>query len=199
VELEKWNGNPAVKSIELVNVKPGEDNPHGFVFSEAYQDLKTHQQVVKLTRYGQPVIVAVPTTKEGPDSALMDRVSKLKDGDVVLAQFGSGRVPQLLSIYPYSAPQVGKVQKVEEQEVDGQKRTAVSIDTDGKTVTALVPGKTVNKRWQSDTTIQRAAKSLRPGTDVDFISLDDNGKTLLVDIQKARPAPKETACSRDKK
>lgn len=199
VELEKWNGNPAVRSIEQVTVKPGEDTPHGFVFAEAYQDLKTHQQVVKLTRYGQPVVVAVPMTKDGPDAALMDRVNKFKEGDVVLAQLASGRVPQLLSIYPYSAPQTGKVQKVEEKEVEGQKRTAVVIDAEGKTVTALVPGKTVNKRWQSDPQIQRAAKSVRPGTEVDFISLDDDGKTLLIDIQKARPAPKETARSRDKK
>ena len=155
--------------------------------------------MVKLTKYGEPILVSVPGTKDTPDPAVMDQLSKFKEGDVVYAQLSPGRTPQLTSIYPYQPPQTGKVQKVEEQEVDGQKVTAVLIDADGKTVTALVPGKTVNKRWQPDAQIQRQAKSLRPGNDVQFITNDQNDKTWLVDVQKVRPAPSESTGERSKR
>ena len=39
VVAEKWNGVPAIQSIELVDVKPGEESPRGFVFAESYKDL----------------------------------------------------------------------------------------------------------------------------------------------------------------
>ena len=127
--------------------------------------------------------------KPTPDPDLVNAVQTLKQGDVVYALFAQiGRVPVLTAVYPYSEPQTGKVTKVSDQAMDNNgKTTAVDIETsDGKTITALVPGKVSNKHWVADPNLLRLAHSFKAGTDVVYMARTDGDKTFLIDIAKAR-------------
>jgi len=83
-----------------------------------------------------------------------------------------------------------------EQEFEGQKAPAVEIEAaDGSKVTALVPGKVVNKRWVADQTVLREVRAIRPKTDIQFATHDEDGKTVLTLISKAPPTPREASAS----
>jgi hypothetical protein len=196
-EIQQMNGMPSLKSIMAIEVKPGEENPHGYVYSESYPDDKTGATVVKLTKYGQDVELLAARVrgekgKMETDPQVTAAIQSLKSGDVVYVQMAQGRTPVLTGIFPYKEPETGKVTRVSEQEVDGKKMPAIELQTaDGKSVTAIIPGKLSGKRWVADPNMLRLARSMRPGTEVQFLTHDDeNQKTYLVDISKAPPAPK---------
>ena len=193
-KAEIWQeyGAPAIRKLDPVETKPGEDNPHGYVFVESAADATP--PVVRLTKYGQDVELTIPRVKgeKGqmePDPAVQEQLQKFKKGEVVYVLL-QGRSPVLQAIYPYKEPQSGKLTKIADQEVDGQKVPAVEIEgDDGKTVTALVPGKTVNKKWVPDANVMRLVHAVRPKTQVQFTTADQGDKTYLLDIQKAAAVP----------
>ncbi len=97
---------------------------------------------------------------------------------------GEGR-PVISEIFPYKDPQTGKVTKVAQTDVEGTsgKTSSVDIETsDGKTITALVPGKVTNKRFVADAVLMRDVHQMKPGTEVQYLSRSDNGKTYLVEL-----------------
>jgi Cu/Ag efflux protein CusF len=197
VTVGQVNGVLTITKIKAIDVKAGEENPHGYVFQESYPDPGSGAPIVHFTKYEQPLDATLPNVKDekgklAPDPELVTAVQTFKAGDVVYAEFAqAGRVPLLTAIYPYKEPQTGKVTKVSEQDVTGGKTTGVDIETaDGKSITALVPGKVTNKRWVPDATKTRLVHSLKPGTEVEFLTHDDGGKTFLIDIAKAPPTPK---------
>lgn len=201
VTLAQMNGMLTISKIKAVTVKPGEDTPHGFVYQESFNDQNSGAPVIRFTKYEQSVEVTLPNVKDDkgkptPDPDLVNAVQALKQGDVVYATFGQvGRVPVLTAVYPYSDPQTGKVSKVSDQAMDNNGKTiAVDIETsDGKTITALVPGKITNKHWIADVNMLRIARGLKAGTEVVYMARTDGDKTFLIDIAKAPPAPKTPA------
>ena len=198
VDFMPANGMPEIKSIQSIEVKPGEENPHVYEFIETYNDRTSGAPVISLNKYGQEVDFGVPTVrgqqgKMEPDQKIIDSANQFKKGDMVYLQVQTAsRSPLVTAIYPYSAPKTGKLTKVTEQDVNGQKAKAVEIEgTDGKTVIALVPGKEVNKRWVPDPQLLRAVLALRPKTDVEFLTHPEGDQTVLTDITRAAPAPRE--------
>lgn len=202
VEVEKMYGLPQLKTLYPVEVKPGEANPNAFVFAERFDDPATRAPMIALTKYGERLEVGIVPAKDekgklAPDPRVTGELEKVKEGEVVYATLALGRTPLLTAIYPYKDPQSGKLSKMTEQEVSGQKAPAVEIETaDGKTLTALVPGKLVNsKKWVADPMVLREVRAIRPKTDVQFVTHDEDGQTVLTQITKAPPAPKTASAS----
>lgn len=194
--LAPWNGVMAIDYIKKIEVKPAEETPHGFVFQESYSDPNNSAEtLIRVTKYGESYELKIQDLKDEkgkmqPDPALADTVGKLKMGEPVYIQ-AAGRPPVISMIFPYKDPQTGKVTKVSQVDVDGGKTSAMDIETDdGKTVTALVPGKMNGKRFLPDSVLMNQSHSLKPGTQVQFTARDDNGKTYLVEIARA---PKTSA------
>lgn len=201
-EIVTMNGAPTLKYAKKIEVKPGEETPHGFVYQESYNDQQTGAPLVRLTKLGQSYEVTLPNVrgekgKLEPDPDMVNAVQALKASELVYAQIAPGRVPTLMAIFPYKETQTGKVTKVSEQEVTDGKTEAVEIETaDGKSVTALAPGKVNNKRWTPDPIISRLVHGLKPGTEVTFLTRDQDGKQFLVEIAKALPTPKAAGGSK---
>lgn len=201
VELDKMYGASQLKTLYPIEVKPGEKNPNAFVFAERYDDPMTRAPMVALTKYGERLELGVAQARDekgkmGPDAKVTGELDKVKEGDVVYATFAPGRIPVLTAIYPYKDPQTGKLIKLGEQEVEGQKAPAAEIEgADGSKVTALIPGKIVNKRWVADQNVLREVRAIRPKTDVQFATHDEDGKPVLTFIAKAPPAPREATAS----
>jgi hypothetical protein len=208
LELENIGGTFNIKTAKLVEIKPGEDTPHGYVYQESYNDANTNAALVRLTKYGQSMEAILSFTKDAkgapqPDPDLVAAVTALKPGQVVYAEISpfSAKQSLLTAIFPYKEPQTGKVSKVSEQPVDAGKTQAIDIETsDGKTLTALVPGKVINKRFIPDPNLTRLVHSFKPGTEVVYLTRDDSaGKSYIVEIAKAPPAPKTPAGTKPEK
>jgi len=201
VELEKMYGGSQLKTLYPIDLKPGEKNPGAFVFAERYDDPASRVPMVALTKYGERLELGIAPAKDekgkmAPDPKVTGELDKLKEGEVVYATLAPGRTPMLTAIYPYKEPQAGKLTKMTEQEFEGQKAPAVEIEAaDGSKVTALVPGKVVNKRWVADQTVLREVRAIRPKTDIQFATHDEDGKTVLTLISKAPPTPREASAS----
>lgn len=197
VEVEKMYGGYQLKTLYPIQLKHGEKTPNAFVFSESYNDPNSGVPIVVLTKYGERLEVGIASVRDdkgkfAPDPKVSEAIDKLKEGDVIYATVLPGRVPLLAAVYPYKDPQTGKLVKVTEQDMDGRKAPAAEIDAaDGSKVTAFVPGKLVNKRWVPDQMMTRQVRSIRPGSEVLYVTSDEAGKTLLIQIAKAPPAPRE--------
>jgi translation initiation factor IF-1 len=128
----------------------------------------------------------------------MDNVGKFKTGEPVYIQ-AAGRSAVVSMIFPFKDPQFGKVTKVSQVEVEGGKTSSVDIETDdGKTLTAMVPGKMNGKRFVPDSVLMNMTHSMKPGTEVQVTTRDDNGKTYLVEIARApKTTPKPASAASD--
>lgn len=201
--LAPWNGMMAIDYIKKIDVKPAEETPHGFVFQESYTDPNNSAEtLIRVTKFGESYELRIQDVRDEKgkaqtDPALADTVSKLKGGEPVYV-VAAGRPPIVSMIFPYKDPQTGKVTKVSQVEVDGGKTSAMDIETnDGKSVTALVPGKMNGKRFVPDSMLMNQTHSLKPGTEVQFTARDDNGKTYLVEIARAPKTPTRTGAGAD--
>ncbi|HEY2589436.1 MAG TPA: hypothetical protein VGI81_27065 [Tepidisphaeraceae bacterium] len=202
MKLAQWNGVQAIDYIKKIEVTPAEENPHGFLFEEFYNAPNTGAPIARLLKYGESYEFTFPMVKDEkgkmqPDTAMVDAVQKYKKDQPLYVTFlppSPGQPYVATTMFPYSDPQTGKVTKLSEQEVDGGKTPAVDIETsDGKAVTALVPGKVNSyKRFTPDSVLAREARMFKPGTEVVFMTRDDNGKSYLVEISRAPKAPPTT-------
>lgn len=196
--LAPWNNVLAIQYIKKIDVKPAEETPHGFIFQEFYNEQGSGAPIIRVTKYGESYELTVQNVKNDkgavePDPDLLDAIQKFKMGEAVYIQASPGRVPIISEIFPYTDPQQGKVTKVSQVEVEGGKTSQMDIETDdGKTVTALVPGKVTNKRFVPDYVLTNEVHSMKPGTEVKYTARESNGKTYLVEITRA---PKPTAKS----
>lgn len=192
MNLAPWNGVMAIDYIKKVDVKPAEENPHGFIFQEFYNEQGSGAPIIRVTKYGESYELTLQNVKDdkgkmAPDPELMDDVQKFKMGDAVYIQASQGRPPVISEIFPYKDPQIGKVAKVAQTDAEGGGKTsAIDIETpDGKTITALVPGKVTNKRFVADAVLMRDVHNMKPGTEVQYLTRDENGKTYLVELTRA--------------
>ena len=185
-------GRPAIlRSIKPYELKPGEDQPNGYVFAgtDEKQSGSSTQTIVELTKLGQKFKVSVARTKSAAgayesDPKIVSDLAQFKEGDSVFAEISGGT---LVTIEPYTEPQLGKLIKIDETEVDGHKIKTAHIDQDGKTIDAMVPGKANGRAWSPDTMITRQLSRLKPGEQVQFRTKDDSGKSWIRSIE---PAPK---------
>ncbi|HZL35012.1 MAG TPA: hypothetical protein VFC78_06865 [Tepidisphaeraceae bacterium] len=180
-----------LQSVDEYKPQPGEDTPNGYVFSKTIDKPagKTTNTIVVLTKFGQPFPFTVPLKKGdggvmAPDPELMDTITKLQADSPVWAQHKGN---QLLAIEPYTEPQLGKVTKMGETEVDGHKVRSAEVDQDGKVTTLLVPGKALGKRWVPDSLVLAQLAHVRAGAMVAFRTREDGDKVWLREIG---PAPK---------
>jgi hypothetical protein len=200
--LAQWNGVMAIDYIKKVDVKPAEENPHGFIFQEFYNEQGSGAPIIRVTKYGESYELTIQNVKDdkgkmAPDPALMDDVQKFKMGDAVYIEATQGRPPIISEIFPYKDPQTGKVAKVAQTDVEGGGKTsAIDIEaSDGKTITALVPGKVTNKRFVADAVLMRDVHNMKPGTEVQYLTRDDNGKTYLVELTRAPKTAAKTGAA----
>lgn len=198
LKVAPWNNLLKIDYIKKLEVKPAEQTPHGFIFHEFYNEPNTGAPIVRVTKYGQSFELTLPNVKNDkgevePDPELMDAVQKFKEGEAVYIQGSPGRVPIITEIFPYTDPKEGKVTKVSQVAVEGGKTSQMEILTDdGKTVTALVPGKMTNKHFVPDYVLANQIHSFRPGTEVKYTARESDGKTYLVEIARM-PKPSSTA------
>lgn len=194
IELDNGKPQPLVRSVKRYKLKPGEDEPNTYVYENSFpkNDGRNSYTAVVLSRYDQQTTVAVQQRrdKEGgmaSDPEIISTIEKLKPGEMVVAEVKEGRTPVLTGIDRYVAPQKGKFVKLEEGDVEGQKGMVATLEREGKTVTAAVPGKLQNKRWVNDSKVLAEARKLKPNSEVVYRAREE-GKTLwLKDIE---PAPK---------
>jgi hypothetical protein len=196
--------NLVLRSVKPYELKPGEDTPNGYVFKGSDEKDYGSRKVtiVQLEKLGQKLTVAIPEKKaekgtSKPDPELLSAVNELKEGDPVWAEL-SGKT--LVAIEPYTEPQQGKLLKFSEIEVDGHKVRSAEIDEDGKSVTALVPGKASGRAWTPDLTVMRQLARVRPGSMIQFRAKEDGDKIWLRSIEPAsKPKPEsETRASKKK-
>jgi hypothetical protein len=196
IELDDSKPKPYVRDAERYKLKPGENDPKGYVFENSYpmKEGRTSYTAVVLSRFDEPRTVAVQQRrdKEGDmvsDAEILAVLERLKTGDVVEAEIREGgKTAVLTGLERYAPPQTGKFVKLAEQEIEGQKAAAVELSSDGKTVTAVVPGKLQGKRWVSDPKLLAAAKKLKPDAEVVYRAREGDGKVWLKEIE---PAPKQ--------
>jgi len=205
VDLQKMGGQWNITKAKIIEVKEGEETPHGYVFKESYPEPSTNAALIRVTKYDMSYEMMIPFVKDEkgqpqPDATLVAAVQALKADQLVYVQSApAGKKTLLVNIFPFKESQTGKIVKVSDQAVDAGKTQAVDIETsDGKSVTALVPGKVVSKKFVPDPVLKSSVHGLKPGAEVSFLTHDDNGKSFLVEITKLPPAPKTPAASKEK-
>jgi hypothetical protein len=181
---------PTLVSIEAYDAKPGEDTENGYVFSKTFE--KAGGKTVIFTKFGQEYSFVVPTRKGEKgvmelDPDIAAAVDKLTEGSSYWVQKVGNK---LSAVEPYTDPQVGKLIKIKDTEVDGHKVPSADVETDGgKTVTLLVPVKAVGKSFVTDTVVNSELHRVHLNTMVEFRTHEDGGNTWLREIMTA---PKTT-------
>jgi len=200
VDLEKMGAYWNITKAKIIEVKEGEEKPHSYVFKESYPEPSTNAALIRVTKYDMSYEMMIPYVKDEkgqpqPNPDLVAAVQALKADQLVYVQSApAGNKTLVLNIFPFKESTTGKVVKVSDEPMEGGKTEAVDIQTaDGKSVTALVPGKLVSKKFVPDPVLKNSVHGLKPGTDVTFLTHDDNGKSFLVEITKLPPAPKTPA------
>jgi len=191
------DGTNMMRSIAPYAMQPGMELPNAYLFKEMYDHTEQTrtQTLVDLKRFDDVVTFSLPTKKDSSgamaaDPDLVAALGKLKEGQVVLIDATSGSPnPILRSIELYSPPQTGKITAIKPVEIDGNKTTEADIDVDGTPVTVVVPGHLDGKRWILDEKIRSKLRGFRPGANVTFRIVTDNGTSYLRDI---KPAPRVT-------
>ncbi len=197
------NNTALVSAITPYAMKPGEELPNGFVFNESYdkREGKLDYQMVDVKKFDQVITLVIPNRKDptsgnmAPDPELLADAATFKPGDVVLIDATkSGTHPQIKSIELYTEPVAGTfIKSSTEKDNSGKEETTVEIEgADGKTITAVVPGRMDGKKWVPDLKVEGEVKRLHPNLDVMYRATEDNGKTVLRFIQKAAKQTKHT-------
>ncbi len=187
------DGTNMMKTIAPYPIQPGMELPNAYLFKEMYDHTEQTEtsKWVDLKRFDDVITFSMPTKKDAsgamaPDPDLVAAIGKLKEGQIVLIDATSGTPnPILLSIEPYNTPQTGKITAIKPTEINGNKTTEADIDVDGSPVTVVVPGKLDGKRWILDSKVLRKLRSFRPGTNVTFRVVTDDGTSYLRDIKIA--------------
>jgi hypothetical protein len=184
-----------VRRIRPYELKPGEDQPNGYIFkgSEEKTIGKSKKTLVTLGKLGQTIVAEVPDKKGTggtiePDPDMIAAMNQLKEGDSVWVEM-NGKM--LALIEAYVEPITGKFTKYTESEVEGHKLRALEIDQDGKTLTLLVPGRANGKAWITDSNVTRQLSRVRPGTMVQYRAKEDGEKNWLRSIEPAPKSPLE--------
>ncbi|HET6250026.1 MAG TPA: hypothetical protein VFE47_20210 [Tepidisphaeraceae bacterium] len=196
VEPNKELGT-VLASVDVYDLKPGEDTPKGYVFSQTFDKTvgKTTTTTVVLTKFGveHTFTVAMRRGENGQeqDPDVVAAITKLTPGTGVWVQTQGKSV--ITAIEPYTEPKTGKMGKISETEVDGHKVKSAEIDQDGKTITVMVPGREVGKAFVQDPIVAGQLGRVRPGAEVQFRVHEDGDKMWLREIETVKPGPKKPA------
>ena len=177
-----------LESISGWSPRPGEEQPHGYLYMQSGGTDKPGEIKVTLFKFMEPTELIVPADKDAQGNsaanpAIESELKQVHEGDVVWADIAPGKTPMLVAIVPWSDPQQGKLMRVAPADVDGQKGFAAEISTDSKPITALIPMRQQNGRWISDQRILSAAQKPTRGSDVLFRTREEGGRTWLLDIE----------------
>ena len=185
VEAEKQKGKWMVSSLAKADVKPGEEQPNGFV----YVDTSEHADrggnravVVTLTKFGREVKVGVPMWKNKdhqdaswePDPKIDSQLRQLQGGDVVEAVIKNGRPPMLVEIHRLYPPERGKFLALKETTYGGAAAAAFEmVAEDGTTLTILLPGTEQSRNGQTmlmpEPRMLNMVRKIKPDTEIEIM------------------------------
>lgn len=197
IGVDRTNLGITLMSIERYDPKPGEMSDGGYIFSKTKEKMRggTTLTTIVLTKFGKEFEFAIPLVKgDKPgemvqDPEIVKAIGALQEGSSVWAQTTGGTSnPKIVAIEPYTDPQVGKLLKIKETEIDGHRVPQAQVDNEGKEISLLVPGKVVGKMFVPDRAINAELYKLRPGAQIEFRAHDDGGNLWLREIGIA---PKE--------
>jgi hypothetical protein len=197
-----------VDRAEAYKLTPNEDQPGAFVLFDSYskQEGGVDVYVITLVKYGRyfdcyaPMVPDETGKKMVPDPAITKIADGVKKREVVEATVApKGPALFVTSIDPYQDPKAAKFGKLVDADVNGQKGHAVELEQDGQTVTLLLPGKLVGKRYSTDLSLLNEAKRTKPGTAVMVRTRDIDGKQYLRQMLLAPKEPKAKEASKSGK
>lgn len=197
-----------MSAIVPYTLKPGEEEANAFIFAQTYdrREGKQTYTMVDVRKFEQPLTLMIPNHKDkngdmSADPEMAATVGALKEGDVILVDaVNTQPKPSIKHIELYTAPQSGKVVKIDDPaDLDGNKTASVDIDADGKTITAFVPGKIDGKKFTVDNKVMGELKKVHKDGEVTFRTTDENGKTFLRAIAPAKGAAHAAAGSSTEK
>ena len=186
VTVAKQKGVLTVKKIVRYNLKPGEDDPSGYIFVDSEEDVVRARRLlfVTLMKFEQEIKARVATTKdekgkEQTDPKLAAAVDKCKADQVVDVELkGSRRAPVIVYIGKFVAPVEGVFVKLVTRGKDPDKQTAVRVTVDGATKMFFLPTTRRGGKTRPDAKLLSAAKRLKPA-DLVQIKPRPGGKRLL--------------------
>jgi len=204
-ESAKSGPMPQFVTIEEYDAKPGEDTPNGYVYAKTYDKPlgKITLTLVVLTKFGVEHPFKLPMKKndkgeQEQDPELVAQLAKIPIGSAVwISSKGLGANAELTAIEPYVDPQIGKITKFSDMEIEGHKVPTAEIEVEGgKSVTVIVPLITKGKVSAPDTAIAASLRKFKVNSQVAFRTHEDGDKLWLREITVA---PKVTAAAPDKK
>lgn len=171
VTVGRHKGVTIVKKIELYKLKPGEDDPSGYIFVEAEEDVVRGKRVllVTLKKLDKEITVQVATKKdakgkEKTDPDLAKRIAKCKPDKVVDVELGgTKRAPVLVYIGKYLPPVEGIFTKLIDKSKDDPNKTAIKATVYGKTKTYFLQTTVLRGKIRVDAKLLFLAKKLKPG------------------------------------
>jgi hypothetical protein len=187
-----------VRNFRPYKLAAGEDQPGVFVLQRVVEETAGAQPRVgmELSKLGQSCTVWVPNRRAAdgtyaPDADLEKEVRGLKKGGPVrVSATPSGRTLVLKSVSPYTPPLEGEFVETVTEKVGEHEYTGATFKAEGRTVTALVPGKPgKNGEVMADPKLSAVVRHLKAGQRVTFEVREADGQMWLEDI---RPGGKRT-------
>lgn len=200
-----------IDNAEPYTVTEHETEPGVFIYDGSFLDdleadgQKIEVYSIELIKLGREIKCLAPMVPEG--KKMVPDASIVAQGDELMKTYKeknkSRNAPKMIieatitqqgeyyfvtAMDAYQAPRTGTIVKVADADIDGQKGQSVEIEENGKSLTLLIPGKLVGKRWVTDSSISLFAKKAKPGTPVVFKTRDIDQKTF---VRSLAPAPKE--------
>ena len=189
-----------IDKAEGYKMSEHEEEPGTFVFDGAFlDDLESDGQKVEvysieLIKLGRVFKCLAPMINDGkkmvPDPAIvaigdaMMKKEKGKEKKAAKAVIEATISPQgtylfVTSLDEYQAPRTANFNKLVDADMDGNKGQAIEVDEGGKSVTLLLPGKLVGKKWVTDSSMLSLAKKTKPGTPIIFKTRDTENKSIV--------------------
>ena len=194
---EAHDGVAMAIKVDAYKTLPGEEQPNGYVFKNV--ETRTENQhdytFVNVTKFGAPQGTG-RDREEGSEGGIGNR-SGPERGDSETTE--GGRFPRghdpmkpdliLVGVEPYTPPQTGLIKAIKTAQYLNNRTPAAEIElADGNTVEAVIGGKMDGKKFISDKSMAKALNKFHSGSKVVFRVVDDNGVSVLRDIQAV---PKE--------
>ena len=192
--IEKKRGVTVVKKIEPYKIKPGEDDPTGYIFVEAEEEVVRNKRVwlVTLKKLEKEITVRVATKKnakgkEETDPNLVAKIAECRIDKVVDVELsGSKRAPVLVYIGKYVAPVEAVFTKLIDKTKDDPNKTAIKATVNGTTKTFFLQTTIVRGKPRVKGKLLAVAKKLKPGDLVEIKQRPRGKQQLAVRLAKLK-------------
>jgi len=192
--IAKKRGVTIVKKIEPYKIEPGEDDPSGYIFVEAEEDVVRGKRVllVTLKKFEKEITVRVATKKnakgkEQTDPDLAAKIAKCRTDKVVDVEFGgSKRTPVLVYVGKYIAPVEGVFTKLIDKGKDDPSKTAIKATVNGTTKTYFLRTTVSRGKTRVNAKLLAVAKKLKPGDLVEIKHRPHGKQQLAVRLAKLK-------------